>query len=177
MNVSSRKLAHKRISPFSITQIISPNAVCLHLPKTLKIHDVINVSRLSPFIPPVLGQEPPPPPPPVIVEGQKEYEVEKVLNSRLRYGHLQYLVKWKGYTIEHNMWEPESNLTNFKTLIKDFHRQNPSAPRKMNAISMDNFLSFFKPIFSYTDITFPKFTTPEFHNRFISNLCMSETAS
>jgi len=36
-----------------------------------------------------------PPPLPVIVEGEEEWEVEEILDSRRMQGRLQYLVKWR----------------------------------------------------------------------------------
>jgi hypothetical protein len=32
----------------------------------------------------------------------------------------QYLVKWEGYSIEQATWEPASNLSNVKSMIKEF---------------------------------------------------------
>ena len=57
--------------------------------------------------------------------------MEEVLNSRLKRGKLEYLVKWSGYTDDHNTWEPKLNLTNSKELINNFHKSNPSAPHKL----------------------------------------------
>jgi hypothetical protein len=48
----------------------------------------------------------------VEVEGEEEYEVERILDSRKWRGTLQFLVKWKGYTNEHNLWETKTNLKN-----------------------------------------------------------------
>ena len=39
-------------------------------------------------------------PAPVIVEGEEEYEVEKILNKRKIRGKDKFLVCWKGYTAE-----------------------------------------------------------------------------
>ncbi|XP_077137223.1 exonuclease 3'-5' domain-containing protein 2-like [Ranitomeya variabilis] len=39
------------------------------------------------------------PPAPVLVEGELEYVVEKILDSRISRRKLQYLVKWKGYAL------------------------------------------------------------------------------
>jgi len=37
------------------------------------------------------------PPPLVEIQGEMEYEVEKILSKRKRYGKVEYLVWWKGY--------------------------------------------------------------------------------
>lgn len=40
-----------------------------------------------------------------------EYEVEKVLNARInRSGKWEFFVMWKGWSPDHNNWEPEENL-------------------------------------------------------------------
>ena len=80
------------MGPFKIIKVISPNAVKLKLPTSFKIHDVINISQVQLYKPPVIGQC-------VIlpeaieVEGTPEYEVEEVLDSQLKRGKLEYLVK------------------------------------------------------------------------------------
>ena len=128
----SHKLAERQLGPFEIIKVVSPNAVKLKLPTSFKIHDVINVSRVRLYKPPIEGQQIIPPEA-VEVEGTPEYEVEEVLDSRLKRGKLEYLVKWSGYTEDHNTWEPESNLENSKESINDFHKSNSSAPRKLCA--------------------------------------------
>ena len=85
--------------------------------------------RVRPYKPLVEGQCATPPEA-VEVEGTPEYEVEQILNSRLKRGKLEYLVKWSGYTDDYNTWKPESNLDNSKEAINDFHKTNPCAPHK-----------------------------------------------
>ena len=45
-------------------------------------------------------------PPPDLIDGEEEYEVERVVSSRChgRGGHIEYLVKWKGYPDVENQW-------------------------------------------------------------------------
>ena len=132
INRPSRKLTERQLGPFEIVKVVSSNAVKLKLLASFKIHDVINVSRIRPYKPLVIRQKVILPEA-VEVEGTPEYEVEEVLDSQLKQGKLEYLVKWFGYTDDHNTWEPESNLGNSKESINDFHKSNPSTPHKLCA--------------------------------------------
>ena len=42
---------------------------------------------------------------------------------------IHYLIHWKGFPREENEWIPVKELTNAQGAIKDFHQQNPDAPR------------------------------------------------
>jgi hypothetical protein len=65
-------------------------------------------------------------PPPDLVDGEEEFEVEKILDARPqgRGRKMHYLVKWKGYPTSDNSWEPEENV-HAEKLIKEFHKRNP----------------------------------------------------
>jgi hypothetical protein len=77
-----------------------------------------------------------PPLGPVLVEGEKEYEVEKVLNSCFCYGQLEFFVAWKGYGVEENSWVPECNL-HVKDLVLDFYCCSPEAPHCICRFEID----------------------------------------
>jgi len=53
----------------------------LHLPPTVHIHPVVNVSKLQLYKLQVEGQRVTKPAP-VIIKGEEEYEIEKILNKR-----------------------------------------------------------------------------------------------
>lgn len=52
-----------------------------------------------------------------------EYEVEKIVGKRIYKKHVQYLVKWKGYSENENTWEPKSHLLNCSKLIKLYEEE------------------------------------------------------
>ena len=62
------------------------------------------------------------PPKPVIIEGEEEFEVEKILNKRTVRGKEKFLVRWKGYMAEEDIWENRENLKNAKELVEEFEK-------------------------------------------------------
>jgi len=65
-------------------------------------------------------------------QNEQEYEVEEILDVRQTSKGQEYLVSWKGYSMEENSWEPEGNLQNCQQAINSYHRQHPEAPMKTN---------------------------------------------
>lgn len=130
-NRPMKKLEDKRYGPFKIIEKIGKSAYKLQLPKTWRaIHPVFNEVVLSPYTAPVYtSQRKPPPPLPEIIDGEVEYNVEKILDSKVERGVLKYLVHWEGYPRSEETWEPASQLTHAQEAVKDFHKQYPSAPR------------------------------------------------
>ena len=102
-----QKLTPVYYGPYKIVEVISPVSYRLKLPSTLKIHDVFHVQRLkSASDKEFKGRRRRPAP----ALPDNVYEVEAIMNDRVRYGKTQYLVKWKGYSMDHWTWEPEANL-------------------------------------------------------------------
>ena len=64
----------------------------------------------------------------VIIDGQDEWEVAKVLDSRIYYNRLQYYVNWEGYPPEQRTWEPADHLANAPEQVEAFHRDYPLRP-------------------------------------------------
>jgi len=118
----SEKLIKCFIGLYKVKGIVSSNAIELELPKSIKIHPVVNISRVQLYKLQVEGQKKIPPKP-VIIEGEEEFEVEKILNKRTIRGKEKFLVRWKGYTMEEDTWENRENLENAKELVEEFERE------------------------------------------------------
>ena len=77
----TEKLTERFIEPYKIKKVVSSNAVELELPSIVKIHLVVNVSRIQKYIGQVEGQRKEQPAP-VIIKGEEEWEVERILNKQ-----------------------------------------------------------------------------------------------
>jgi hypothetical protein len=124
----SQKLDFRRLGPFKILEKMGPLTYKLQLPPSMRIHPVFHVSHLNPRKADTIPGRKQEQPPPVVVEGEEEYEVESILDSRKWGRGFQYFVKWKGYGPEHNEWVPKANVENAQKLVDLFHRINPQAP-------------------------------------------------
>ena len=76
----TEKLTERFIGPYKIKKIVLSNAVELELPSIVKIHLVVNVSRIQKYIGQVEGQRKKQPAL-VIIKREKEWKVEKILNK------------------------------------------------------------------------------------------------
>ena len=101
-----KKLLPRFVGPFKIVQAIGASAYKLDLPDTMAVHPVFHVSLLKKYT----GTGPVPPPPTILQDGTVEYEVDAIVSHRHEGRRRQYLVRWRGYTPEHDTWESESDL-------------------------------------------------------------------
>jgi len=129
------KLSPRRYGPFKVVSQISKVAYKLELPSTWKIHDVFHASLLTPYK--ETDQHGPNfiEPPPDILEGEPEWEVEKILKERSfgRWKKKQYLMRWKGYSPAHDSWTNSKDL-HAPELLADFQNQS----RSIRTLQLDN---------------------------------------
>ena len=98
------------------------------------IYPIFHVSLLEPYN----GQESErpiqEPPRPIEIDGEEEWEVEVILDSRLqKLGRrkretLQYLVKWSGFPRVEATWQLAEDVANAGDMVEDFHAQYPRKP-------------------------------------------------
>ena len=86
-----KKLIERYVGPYKIEVVVLRNAVKLKLPASIRVHLVVNVSRIVRYKESVRRQRVEKPKP-VKVEGVKEWKVEKILNKRKIQGIKKYLV-------------------------------------------------------------------------------------
>jgi len=125
----SKKLDYKKIGPFKILAKIGTSAYKLALPPSMAIHNTFHISLLEPYQDNRLPSQIKEPPPPIQIEGEEEYELDEIIDSRLHYNKLQYRAKWKGYSPEHDkVWYPTENFNNAEHTVQRFHQRYPGKP-------------------------------------------------
>ncbi|MBW0572040.1 hypothetical protein O181_111755 [Austropuccinia psidii MF-1] len=124
----TKKLSEGWFGTFQILKKVSTHAYHLNLPSQWKcIHPVFHISLLEPVKASTIPNRHQEPPPPIIIEEGEEWEVSKILDSKLRRGKSWYFVELKGFSqdSERSTWEPTENLKNCPELVKDFHSLYP----------------------------------------------------
>ena len=130
----SKKLTEKFLGPFEILAQVGSVSFTLCLPNSMRgIHPVFHVSMLEPSAPTEFLNRTETPPPPVIIDGETEFEILEILDSKIDKHHkcrLQYLVKWSGHegTNKETSWIPASELKHTTESMADFHLANPDKP-------------------------------------------------
>ena len=81
-----------------------------------------------------------PPPPPVFIDGEPEFEITEILNSKVdQHRHnckLLYLVRWTGYagTDEETSWILAMELRNAPELVADYHAAYLTKPGPLHRV-------------------------------------------
>jgi len=134
INQQSAKFRPKQLGPYRVKKVVLHVDYQLDLPPALKIHDVFHVNRLSAYKGNEVNGHLPPLPDPVTVEGEEEYKVDHIRDSKVFNHTLKFLVCWTGYGEGEDTWEPAANLVHAQAKIDEFYTLNPSAPRKISVL-------------------------------------------
>ena len=98
-----------------------------------------------------------------IEEELGEYEVKKIIDSWLKRGKLQYLIKWKNYPIEESTWEYQLKGKGVKALVTHLSKTQNVALRwltgafRTNPVVLLEFLSGIAPVHIRLDFQLKNF--------------------
>lgn len=126
------KLLPKFIGPYTVIRVISPVTYELELPASMKIHNKFHIDRLKPFnddggaFP---GRDQSIRPPPEIIDEEEEWQVEKIINRRIRgrgnKRRIEYLVLWKGYPAWEATWQSLDDLEHSQEAVEEYEKEHP----------------------------------------------------
>ena len=130
----TKKLSEKYLGPFEVIGKPGTHSYLIKLPNYLcAIYPVFHVSQIELALLSNIPNHVNPPPPPIEIDGNLEFEVAHILDSKLdrrRRDPLLYLVQWSGYegTLDEYSWMPASDLENAAKLVSEFHSLYPGKP-------------------------------------------------
>jgi Chromo (CHRromatin Organisation MOdifier) domain len=128
------------IGPFKVIGAFG-NVYRLELPEGYDINPHVNIDRLRLYSHRDSGGPMPPPPPPQIVNGQLEYDIGEIVHHRHARNargqplfdpdgspHMEYLVRWKGYTSADDTWEKISQFTRDTSMVEKYRASHGLPP-------------------------------------------------
>ena len=125
------KLVPHRYEPFLIDRKLSPVTYRLTLPPSMKTHPIFHVDLLTQYRETKAHGPNYEQPLPDIIDGEPEWEVEKIIKSRFhgQRRNLQFLMQWKGFPPSEDSWVLESEMST-PDLIADFYESHPNMPQR-----------------------------------------------
>ena len=127
-SITAQKIQQQFVRPFQITEWIDHLVYWLDLPSHWKIHDVISIAHLEPattanndlyqrFCPDHSSAV-------TVNDNADHYEIERLLQKWVTKWGCEYitefLIRWKGYGAEHNVWYNLKNLTHAWELMNEY---------------------------------------------------------
>jgi hypothetical protein len=101
----SPKFSDKQLGPIKVVQVVGKGVYKLELPpRYSQLHPVFPVVKLKLVKPDPFPRRPrtDEPPPVLWTDEDERWEVDEILEARVQYGSLWYMVRWKGYGPEHD---------------------------------------------------------------------------
>ena len=99
---------------------------------------MFHATKLATYNAPTIVGQKGPTPTPVVVDGEEEWIVDKILQHRVCQKKLEYLVRWKGFMWDHDTWEPATSFKNAPEKIEEYKKENFQAQNmEFNHFSME----------------------------------------
>ena len=132
--LGTKKLYPLFIGPFKVVEKVNEVAYRLDLLVELKkVHPTFHVSLFRRYKDG--GRSALTKPPPLMVDGNEEFEEERILTHKDLNGTRQYLVRWVGYGPESDTYFNESKLTHCREIVQKYldsllpeQRSGPTRP-------------------------------------------------
>jgi hypothetical protein len=118
---SFKKLDHKWIDFYIIKKVLK-KACQLNLSQSMKIHDIFHTLLLRSAVTNSLIEQIQSSSFSVIVNEEKEYEINNILDNRYHYDKLQYRIAWIDYSSD-RAWYSTKNFEHFKNILKNYHQR------------------------------------------------------
>jgi len=131
----SKKVSPKLYGPFKVLEKKGSRAYKLEISPGLMIDPVFHVSLLKPYGTSNRPNREQPPRDPEEIEGALEWEVERIIKSKIisytrkvrgrnkQMKELRYFVMWKGCAEDANAWEPPEGMKKAEEEVKRFQKK------------------------------------------------------
>jgi hypothetical protein len=136
INQSSRKLNHKWIEFYKITNVLK-DVYQLNLSISMKIHDIFHKFLLRKTTIDSLIDQIQFSSSSIVMNDEKKYEIDDVLNSCYHYEKLQYKVVWIDHSSDKAWYSAENFQNHSKKILNDYHqRYSTKSESKMRLIAI-----------------------------------------
>ena len=127
-----KKLDHKMIESYSIIKIVD-SFYQIQLFETVRIFDTFHFSLLRKASMNSLSEQINELSSSIIIDDEKKWEMNDILNVRRHYRRIQFLIKWKNHD-ENETWYNSKKFQNAKKIVKNFYEKysNKSKSAWMN---------------------------------------------
>ena len=121
----SQKLDQQMYGPYPIIAM-KGHSYQVKLPQYMHMHDVFHADRLRKATEPLLGQAEPEEQP-IEVNGNPEWAMNEILDSRIYRGRLQYRASWTGCDPD-STWYNAHGFMGAPYKVRDYHQAYPKKP-------------------------------------------------
>ena len=119
-NIPYAKLFDRFIGPFPVQRKVGENAYELKLPpKYGRMHYTFHVSLLERYV----RREGEATPEPVDIDGEEQWEVDRITSSKETEDGTLFLVRWKGYPESESTWQTRADLVNAQEKLQEYENR------------------------------------------------------